>query len=252
MTIWIDQPRWPAHGRMWSHLISDSSLAELHDFAAAIGIPRRAFEGDHYDIPEERYAAAVAAGARPVDGRELVTRLQASGLRIRKRRGDKGIARALGVTFPDGSRADVDFVLSRRQPPDAGTFAAVVYVVDPDERVLLVYSRRRDEWSAPGGWREPGESARETAVRETFEETGLRLQPERVEPAGFERFHPLPGAPWPTDGTFLAAFTCRLDVATPPVEGVDGEPARWLDRDAVAAVAGGRWWWPLAERLLAS
>jgi hypothetical protein len=49
----IDQPRWPAHGRLWSHLISDSSLAELHAFADLLGLPPRSFEGDHYDVPAE-------------------------------------------------------------------------------------------------------------------------------------------------------------------------------------------------------
>ncbi len=65
MALLIDPPAWGAHGRLWSHLISDTSLAELHYFAGALGIPRRAFEGDHYDIPEERYAA-VLASAWPV------------------------------------------------------------------------------------------------------------------------------------------------------------------------------------------
>ncbi|HET8766126.1 MAG TPA: DUF4031 domain-containing protein, partial [Pedococcus sp.] len=70
MTIWIDPPAWPAHGRLWSHLVSDRSYDELHEFAAAQGIPRRAFEGDHYDVPDERYAALVGAGAQPVAGRD--------------------------------------------------------------------------------------------------------------------------------------------------------------------------------------
>ena len=80
----IDTPRWPAHGRLWAHLISDSSLPELHAFAARVGIPRRSFEGDHYDVPAELRDAAVALGAQPVSGRELITRLRASGLRRTK------------------------------------------------------------------------------------------------------------------------------------------------------------------------
>ena len=84
MTVYIDPPTWPGHGRLWSHLISDSSYAELHEFAAGLGIPRRAFERDHYDVAAERYAAAVQAGARPVGSREIVARLHSSGLRRRK------------------------------------------------------------------------------------------------------------------------------------------------------------------------
>jgi hypothetical protein len=83
MSILIDQPAWPAHGTLWSHLVSDTSLAELHAFAAEQGIPRRGFDRDHYDVPQDRYAALVAAGAEPVDFRGLVTRLRASGLRVR-------------------------------------------------------------------------------------------------------------------------------------------------------------------------
>ena len=82
MTVLIDRPSWPAHGTIWSHLVSDTSLAELHSFAASNEIPRRGFDLDHYDVPADRYEALVAAGAHPVGNRELVLRLRASGLRV--------------------------------------------------------------------------------------------------------------------------------------------------------------------------
>ncbi len=84
MAIWIDPPAWPAHGTLWSHLVSDDSYRELHAFAAAHGVPRRGFERDHYDVPEEAYRELVAAGARAVSSRELVRRLSDAGLRRRK------------------------------------------------------------------------------------------------------------------------------------------------------------------------
>ena len=89
MAILIDDPRWPAHGRLWAHLVSDTDLAELHAFAQAGGIPPRAFDLDHYDVPEDAVPRLIAAGAQHVSGRELVTRLIASGLRVtaRERRG---------------------------------------------------------------------------------------------------------------------------------------------------------------------
>lgn len=89
MTVLIDQPMWPAHGRLWAHLVSDTSLDELHDFARANGLPERGFDRDHYDVPDERWQQLVDAGAVPVSNRELVTRLAASGLRVsqRERRG---------------------------------------------------------------------------------------------------------------------------------------------------------------------
>ena len=81
MTLYIDPPAWPGHGRMWSHLVSDVSYDELHTFADGLGVPRRAFERDHYDVPLHRYAEAVAAGAVEVSSREVVRLLRESGLR---------------------------------------------------------------------------------------------------------------------------------------------------------------------------
>ncbi|WP_415857041.1 DUF4031 domain-containing protein, partial [Sinomonas sp. G460-2] len=54
MAILIDTPMWPAHGTVFAHLVSDTSLAELHAFAAAADVPERAFDEDHYDVPERR------------------------------------------------------------------------------------------------------------------------------------------------------------------------------------------------------
>ena len=88
MAVLIDTPVWPWRGRKWSHLVSDVSYDELHAFVTAeLGIPRRAFQGDHYDVPEDLYDIAVAAGAEPVGARELLSRLLAAGLRVRKPRG---------------------------------------------------------------------------------------------------------------------------------------------------------------------
>ncbi|GAA4735890.1 hypothetical protein GCM10023216_31190 [Isoptericola chiayiensis] len=82
MTVLVDPPLWPAHDRLWSHLVSDVSLHELRTFARAADLPDRAFDVDHYDVPAERIADLVAAGAVPVDGGELSRRLAASGLRV--------------------------------------------------------------------------------------------------------------------------------------------------------------------------
>lgn len=84
MTVYIDRPEWPGHGGLWSHMISDTSYDELHAFAAGMGIPQRAFERDHYDVVAERYGSALDAGARPATSREIVSLLQAAGLRRRK------------------------------------------------------------------------------------------------------------------------------------------------------------------------
>jgi hypothetical protein len=79
--ILVDEPRWPAHGRLFSHLVSDLSYAELHVFAEMLGAPVRAFDRDHYDIPESRFRSAVWLGATLLPSRELTARLRAVGLR---------------------------------------------------------------------------------------------------------------------------------------------------------------------------
>ena len=83
--IYIDPPRWPAHHTVFSHLVSDTSLAELHGFAAAAGIAARAFDLDHYDVPASRYRDLVARGAVEVDGGTLVRLLIRGGLRVKAR-----------------------------------------------------------------------------------------------------------------------------------------------------------------------
>lgn len=79
--ILVDRPLWPAHGRRFAHLVSDVSFDELHRFATGLGLPRRAFHRDHYDLPDVCWDDAVDAGAVPVDPRQLVRRLTAAGLR---------------------------------------------------------------------------------------------------------------------------------------------------------------------------
>jgi hypothetical protein len=79
--VYVDPPAWPARGRLWSHLVSDVSYAELHVFAEMLGVSRRGFDRDHYDLPADRLAAAVWLGARLVPSREIARLLRVAGLR---------------------------------------------------------------------------------------------------------------------------------------------------------------------------
>lgn len=86
MTVLVDPAVWPWRNRRWAHLVSDVSHEELHAFAERLGIPREAFQGDHYDVPSDVRERAIALGARPVPARELVRRISAAGLRRRRPR----------------------------------------------------------------------------------------------------------------------------------------------------------------------
>ena len=81
--ILIDRAIWSAHETHFAHLVSDTSLDELHAFAATVeGLPRPLkFHRDHYDVPAQFYDQVVAQGAQVVPARELVGRLRAAGLR---------------------------------------------------------------------------------------------------------------------------------------------------------------------------
>ncbi len=81
MTVLVDGANWRWRGRRWAHLVSDASLAELHDFADELGLERAWFQGDHYDVPADVRERALALGATRVTSEELVRRLRAAGLR---------------------------------------------------------------------------------------------------------------------------------------------------------------------------
>lgn len=101
MSVLIDSPVWPGpRGWHFAHLVSDSSFDELHAFARELGVPERAFERDHYDVPAHLHARALDLGAEHVSGRDLVRRLRASGLRRPKHAGATAV-RAEGA--PPGS-----------------------------------------------------------------------------------------------------------------------------------------------------
>ncbi len=93
--IFIDPPFWPAHATVFSHLISDISVEELHSFAAANGVAERAFDLDHYDVPARIYQDLIDAGATPITGKELARTLVTSGLRIKAKYRVKSVSSVL-------------------------------------------------------------------------------------------------------------------------------------------------------------
>lgn len=90
-----------------------------------------------------------------------------------------------GPSIPAGNGGPVPSLGPDWRPgPDGLPYrrAARVLLLDEADRLLLVRGHDVDQperswWFTVGGGLEPGESPREGAVREVFEETGLRLDP---------------------------------------------------------------------------
>jgi hypothetical protein len=59
----------------WCHMAVDGTFEELHAFAAALGLPRERFQGDHYDLPPWVRSRAVRLGAEEVRTGELLVRM---------------------------------------------------------------------------------------------------------------------------------------------------------------------------------
>lgn len=74
MTVYVDGSE-NRFGRMvMCHMIADT-VAELHTFAASIGLKREWFQPasrPHYDLSKAKRTQAIAAGARVVGRKELV------------------------------------------------------------------------------------------------------------------------------------------------------------------------------------
>ncbi|MGE4340331.1 MAG: DUF4031 domain-containing protein [Pigmentiphaga sp.] len=70
MTVYVDDMRAPFRRMIMCHMIADTE-AELHAMASQIGVARRWYQGDHYDICQSKREKAVKLGAKEVTQRQL-------------------------------------------------------------------------------------------------------------------------------------------------------------------------------------
>ena len=70
MTVYVDDMRASFRRMIMCHMIADTE-EELHSMARRIGIARRWYQGDHYDISLSKRKIAVRLGAREVTWRQL-------------------------------------------------------------------------------------------------------------------------------------------------------------------------------------
>ncbi len=232
MPVYIDPPLWPAHGTVFSHLISDSSLQELHTFAASAGITERAFDVDHYDVPARRYPQLVELGAQEVDGGTLVRILIASGLRVPARRRPDRLRQSLLArweqTLPGASDLGTE-LLDRWFEPHR-RYHTAEHLLDVLEALDLLFTEHDDAdtrlnarlaaWFHDAVYAgQAGEDEEESAALAAFSLTG------RIEsPAEVQRLVLLTVSHAPDAGDRAGELLCDADLA------VLGRPARGYQR----------------------
>ena len=78
MAVYVDDAIWHWAGRRWCHLMADD-MAELHRFAAQLGLHRSSYQGPpkttapHYDITAFERDRALRLGAVACSREEIVT-----------------------------------------------------------------------------------------------------------------------------------------------------------------------------------
>lgn len=70
MSVYVDNMRAPFGRMVMCHMVADNE-DELHAMADSIGIARKWYQGDHYDICLSKRALAVRQGAVELSRREL-------------------------------------------------------------------------------------------------------------------------------------------------------------------------------------
>ena len=135
--------------------------------------------------------------------------------------------------------AESDNVTLRRR-------CARVLLVDEDDRLLLFYSNGFvapgvEYYVTVGGGLDEGESTAEAAVRETFEETGLRLEPDELGPVVAHAAGTWSDTPNTLVHNDESYFYCRVphfEAVRDRLETVEQQEfneARWLSMDEVEA-----------------
>jgi hypothetical protein len=143
MTVYVDDMHRYAMGEFrgmkMSHMIADTE-DELHAMADRIGIARRWYQGDHYDVAMSKRDAAIAAGAVAIPLKVLAR------MALNRRRGlplgsPEQVAAEIGVSLAPRDLFDQALDAISKHKRDA--FVAAVLERFPGAEVITVREVRR-------------------------------------------------------------------------------------------------------------
>lgn len=104
-------------------------------------------------------------------------------------------------------------------------------VTDDAGRLLLVRRADNGRWTVPAGIVDPGEEPAATAVREVFEETGVRVRVDRVAGVGTTAPVTYPNG---DEAQYLdVVMACRYLSGEARVNDDENLEVRWFDADAL-------------------
>lgn len=125
----------------------------------------------------------------------------------------------------------------------AREYCASAFVIDPiTKKILLVKHKKFNKWVQPGGHIEPDEVPEETAVRETYEETHVKItligerfprETDYIKPLGIQRNRNLEGIEH-VDFIYAAIPTRDQEYELDPNESYD---IGWFTRNELDSIS---------------
>jgi ADP-ribose pyrophosphatase YjhB (NUDIX family) len=109
--------------------------------------------------------------------------------------------------------------------PKLDARAAVIH----EGRILLVKEASNQLWTLPGGWTDAGDTPSENAVRETFEESGYRVEATKLIAIWDKAKHGHPAEP---EYAYKVIFACTL-LGGEPTPSHETEAIDWFAPDAL-------------------
>lgn len=125
--------------------------------------------------------------------------------------------------------ARTDYIDDDNAPAVNSVVPSVTAVVrDAEGRILLIHKVDNNLWALPGGGHDPGESIKDTVVREVQEETGLNVEVVRLVGTYTNPRHVMAYDDGEVRQQFSLCFEARWIGGTPREDGTETKEVRWV------------------------